>query len=156
MYESTSQGDIVPYLKHALKTNQEWFHGVIYRWLAISCERINTVHEPSGHNVWNPLQHTDTSDQRSWRHTHHPSADNTLPLLIPPPPPSNTQRNLLIQFHMCPSPTLHFHPLPALKDYSTLSAHVWPPPSVQLQLGRAGESDISTTGKETDKGYFLL
>lgn len=61
---------------------------------------------------------------------------------------------LLSQSHIClirqprsPSP---FSPSFPLVDVPTLSAHVWCPPSDQLQLGRAGENNIVTTGLDGD------
>lgn len=91
-------------------------------------------------------------------------SDNTLPLSLPSflnpffflslfPP--NTQLFLFIQSHIClicqpHSPLFLFSLLPFCGLSPPFSANVWCPPSDQQQFGRAGESDIITTGQERD------
>lgn len=57
--------------------------------------------------------------------------------------------------HLSINHTLPFlHPSPW--GLPTLSAHVWCPPIDQLQLGRAGQSDIITTGQERRDNSLVL
>lgn len=75
--------------------------------------------------------------------------DNTLPLSLPKSlslKPMFSLFFLLSQSHVCVVPP----PYPPV-DAPTLSAQMWCPPSDQLQLGCAQESDIIITGEDRDR-----
>lgn len=91
----------------------------------------------------------------------------TTPFLSPSPNLLTHSPSLLLFFFSANTQLFSSHSIPhmsrpsttlslslfsllSLVDLHTLSAHVWCPPSDQLQLGRAGESDINNIGQERD------